>query len=107
MVLWLVPFVVWAVHGTEVSVWDIVLALRHPFVSSIVAAAVAYGARAVFGTSLSVWPRLILESMVLLLTYAVLLLFAAGQKSVYMDVLRGFKTPPPLTTRTGFRMKLQ
>jgi PST family polysaccharide transporter len=93
MTLWLIPFVVWAVHGTEISVWDIVLTLRHPFVSSVVAAGFAFGVRSIFGASLSLWPRLILEGMVLLLSYAGLLLFAAGQKSVYMDVLRGFKGP--------------
>jgi PST family polysaccharide transporter len=93
MTLWLIPFVVWAVHGTEIAVWDIVLTLRHPFVSSVVAAGIAFGVRSIFGASLSLWPRLILEGTVLLLSYAGLLLFAAGQKSVYMDVLRGFKGP--------------
>ncbi|HLQ78835.1 MAG TPA: lipopolysaccharide biosynthesis protein [Terriglobia bacterium] len=93
MTLWLIPFVVWAVHGTTISVWDIVVALRHPFVASVIAAGLAFGVRFFFGSSLSLWPRLILEAMVLLVTYAALLLFAAGQKSVYMDVLRGFKGP--------------
>src|SRR5678809_454047 len=73
MTIWLVPLVVWAVHGTEISVWDIVFALRHPFISSIVAAGLAYGVRSIFGESLSLWPRLILEGMVLLLSYAGLL----------------------------------
>lgn len=93
MTLWVVPFVVWAVHGTVISFWDILLALGRPLGSSIVAAGLAYGVRLMCGQMLSPLPLLILEGTVLFVTYTAVLLFVAGQKSVYMDIFRGFKEP--------------
>jgi O-antigen/teichoic acid export membrane protein len=93
MALWVVPFVAWAVHGTVISVWDILLALSRPLGSSIVAASLAFGVRFLCGPMVSPSARLILEGTVLLVTYTGVLLFAAGQKSVYMDILRGLKGP--------------
>jgi len=91
MTLWVVPFVVWAVHGTVVSVWDILLALSRPLGSIIIAAGFASGLRLLYGPMLSPPFRLLLEGAALLVTYTVVLLFAAGQKSVYMDILRVWK----------------
>jgi hypothetical protein len=36
-------------------------------------------------------PRLVLESSVLLITFFGVLLFVAGQKSLYLDLLRGLR----------------
>jgi O-antigen/teichoic acid export membrane protein len=93
MTLWVVPFIAWAVRGTLISVWDILLALSRPLGSSIVAGALGFGVRFLYGPMLSPTPRLILEGAVLLVVYAGVLLLAAGQKSVYMDILRGLKGP--------------
>lgn len=95
MILWVIPFVTWAVHGTVISVWDIAVALSRPLGSSIVAAGFGFGVRLACGPLLSPWPRLILESSILFAVYAVVLLFAAGQKSVYVEILRGWKRPSP------------
>jgi PST family polysaccharide transporter len=91
MALWVAPFVVWAVHGTVVSYRDILLALSRPVASIIVAASFAFGCRLLCGGRLTSLPRLLLESSVLMAAYAGVLLFVAGQKSVYLDLLRGFK----------------
>ena len=99
MTLWVIPFVAWAVHGTMISFWDIVRALGHPLGSSIVAGSVAFGARSIFGPMLSPVPRLILEGSILLLTYTALLLFAAGQKSVYMDIIARLRGPSSATDK--------
>jgi O-antigen/teichoic acid export membrane protein len=93
MTLWVVPFVAWAVHGTVVSVWDILLALSRPLGSSIVAASLTYGIEVTYCSKLSSTPRLIIETAILLCTYTVMLVFVAGQKSVYTDILRGLKGP--------------
>jgi O-antigen/teichoic acid export membrane protein len=93
MTLWAIPFVVWAVQGTMISVRDILTALSLPAGSSVIAAGVAFAARSLYGTMLSALPRLILEVTVLLVIYAVLLLVGAGKKSVFMEILRGFRRP--------------
>jgi O-antigen/teichoic acid export membrane protein len=93
MTLWVFPLVAWAVHGTVISVWDIILALSRPLASSVAAAAFAFGARLFFGPMLPPLPRLLLESAVLVTTYLGLLLFVAGQKKFYLELLRGPKRP--------------
>jgi hypothetical protein len=56
-----------------------------------VAGLLAFGVRAAYGRLLSPFPRLVLESSVLLATFSVVLLFVAGQKALYVDLLRGLK----------------
>ena len=43
----------------------------------------------VYGQLLSPFPRLVMEGSVLLAVFSVMLLFVAGQKSFYLDLLRG------------------
>jgi PST family polysaccharide transporter len=93
MTLWVFPSVIWALHGTVVSSRDYLLALSRPLASSIAAGAVAFGFRFFYGQGLSVLPRLVLECTVLLATFSAMLLFVTGQKSFYLDLLRGLKRP--------------
>jgi O-antigen/teichoic acid export membrane protein len=91
LTLCLLPLIAWCVHGTVISFRDILLVVSRPLASCIVAAGVAVGVRLLCGQSLSPLPRLVLETTVLLLTYLGILLFAAGQKSFYVDLLRGLR----------------
>jgi O-antigen/teichoic acid export membrane protein len=93
MLLWVVPVIAWSVHGTVISIGDVLLAVSRPLASSIVAAALAFAVRSVYGQSLSLLPRLVLETTVLLVTFLGMLLFATGQKSLYLDLLRGLREP--------------
>jgi len=93
LTLWVIPDIAWAVHGTAISFWDILRALGRPLASSIVAAALAFGVRLACGQSVSPLPRLVLECTVLLVTFSVMLLFVTGQKSLYLDLLRGLRGP--------------
>jgi PST family polysaccharide transporter len=94
MVLWIIPAVVWCVHGTAISVGDILSTASRPLASSIVAGGFAYGVRLVYGHLLSALPRLVLESTALLVAFFGILLFVAGQKLLYLDLLRGLKASP-------------
>lgn len=100
MTLWVVPTVVWAVHGTVISVWDILRTLSRPLASSAVAAALAFGVRFFYGSMLSPLPRLLVEGTVLVTTYVGVLLFVAGQKSFYLDLLRGSRGPAPVEEKS-------
>ncbi len=62
--------------------------------SSIVAAAVAFGARSAYGQSIPILLCLILGSAVMLVVYGGMLLIVTGQKSFYLDILRGLKGAP-------------
>jgi PST family polysaccharide transporter len=93
MTLWVVPVIAWSVQGTAISFWDVALVIGRPLASSIAAGVIAFGVRMLCGPQMPHLPRLLLESTVLLLAYAGLLLFVAGQKALYLDLLRGFKAP--------------
>jgi O-antigen/teichoic acid export membrane protein len=89
MTLWFIPHTMWCVRGTVISLRDILLAVSPPVASGVLAGGVAFGVRLMYGQFFSPLPRLVLESSVLLVTFFGVLLFAARQKSLYLDLLRG------------------
>jgi O-antigen/teichoic acid export membrane protein len=93
LTLWVLPDIAWAVQGTVISFWDVLRTLSRPLASSIVAGGLAFGIRLACGQSLSPLPRLVLECAVLLVTFSAMLFFVTGQKSLYLDLLRGLIRP--------------
>ncbi len=100
MILWLVPHIAWCIHGTVISFRDIMLAASRPLASSAVAAGLAFAVRFFYGQSLSPLPRLLLESAVLLVAFLGMLLFATGQKSFYLDLLRELRRPSSIKEKS-------
>jgi PST family polysaccharide transporter len=99
MTLWVIPHILWCVHGTAISFRDILLALSRPLASSMLAGGVAFGVRLTCGQFFPPLARLVLESSVLFVTFFGVLLFAAGQKSLYLDLLRGLKGSSPVAEK--------
>jgi PST family polysaccharide transporter len=89
MVLCAIPLTAFCVRGTPVSLRDIMLTSARPMGSAIVAGALAFGVRMACGHLLPLFPRLTVECSVVLAAFSVVLLFVAGQKSLYLDLLRG------------------
>jgi O-antigen/teichoic acid export membrane protein len=89
MTLWLVPHIAWSIHGTMISSRDILKASGQPFLSAIVAAAIAFAVQFFYSQSFSPFPRLLLGSGILLVSYLWMLLYVMGQKDFYLDLLRG------------------
>jgi O-antigen/teichoic acid export membrane protein len=100
MTLWVIPHILWCVHGTPISLRDILLAASQPLASGILAGGVAFEVQLICGPFLPPLPRLVLDSSVLLVTYFVVLLVAAGQKSLYLDVIRGLRQPSSVAEET-------
>jgi len=96
MLLWLFPLIAWAVHGTAISIRDILVTASKPLACGLVASGLAFAVRVLYGYLLSPLPRLALESSILLATFAAMLLFVAGQKSLYLDLLRSLMKRPSL-----------
>jgi hypothetical protein len=110
MVLWALPAIGWAVQGTVFCLRDFLTTRSRPLVSTIAAASCAFVARLLWGQSLSTLPKLVLEVGVLFAIYGGLTWFVTGQKSLYVDLLRGLRgrrseaeqgtvIPPGLETR--------
>jgi O-antigen/teichoic acid export membrane protein len=93
MMLWVLPHIAWCVHGTAVSCWDILRTAVPPLAVGMVAGSLAFAVRSSYGQFLSPLLRLALESSVLLVSFLGILVFAAGQKSFYLDLFRGLKGP--------------
>jgi PST family polysaccharide transporter len=97
MSLWMIPHIAWCVHNTVVSLRDILLAVRRPLVSSVLAGGIAFAIQLAYGQYLPLTPRLIVETVILFSSYIVILLSAKGQKSLYLDLLNGLKGPSTVT----------
>src|SRR5262249_21028782 len=83
MTLWMIPHLAWCVHGTGISLKDIILAVSRPLLSAMVAAALAGGiVSSWFGTS-SPLARLLLGLSILLLSFVGMLFYVMGQKMFY------------------------
>jgi O-antigen/teichoic acid export membrane protein len=91
MASWIVPFVMWAVHGTIIRPRDIVSAVSRPLAAGVIAGGLTYLLTISVGQFLSPLPKVALEIIGLLGIYLGILLVATGQSSVYRDVLRGLK----------------
>jgi O-antigen/teichoic acid export membrane protein len=93
LTLWVIPHIWVCVHGTAISIRDILVAVSRPLASGILAGGLAFGVRIICGQSISPLPRLFLESGILVVAFFGVLLFAAGQKSLYLDLLGELRRP--------------
>jgi len=100
MTLSLFPLVASCVRGTVISSKDMWSVLSQPLASSIAAGGLAFGASLLYSQLFSPLPRLILECAILFGTYLGLLLFVAGQKSFYLDLLRGLRGSSPVSEKS-------
>jgi O-antigen/teichoic acid export membrane protein len=96
MTLWLVPHILWCIHGTNISFRDIFDVLKRPVISATVAAGVAYAVQFQYGQTLSPLARLIISCGVLFGIYAVMLLYVMGQKAFYIDLVRNLANRQPV-----------
>jgi PST family polysaccharide transporter len=97
LTLWVIPHILWCVHGTAISLRDILLAVSRPLASSSLAGALAFGMRLICAPLVSPLPRLVLETSVLFAVSFGALLLSSGQRSLYLDLFRGLKGASPET----------
>ena len=88
MTLWLIPHVLWCIHGTVISPRHLLLAVGRPLFSAIVAAAFTFAAQKYISDSATPLLRLILGGSVMAIIYFPTLLFVMGQSNLYIDIIR-------------------
>lgn len=91
MTLWLIPHIAWCIHGTMISLRDIVVTISRPLISAIVAGAMTFGIQFSIDGPLSPILRLILGMCILLSVYIWMIMFVMGQKAFYMDLLQSLR----------------
>jgi O-antigen/teichoic acid export membrane protein len=93
LTLWVIPHIAWAIHGTMVYPRQLLQTVSRPFLSGIVAAVLAFGVQIGCGQYLTPLLRLVLGGGVMFIAYLGMLLYVMGQKTFYLDLLRGLRRP--------------
>ncbi len=91
MSMWAIPHVLWCVHGTPISARDVLTMVARLLIPCVLAGGLAYGLRLLCGDAFSPVLRLALENVTLFTLYFSALLFVPGQRSLYLDLLRGLR----------------
>lgn len=91
MILWVTPHLAWCVHGTMISLRDILNSIHPPLLSSIGSAVIVLTAQFFYGEFLAPFPRLLVGGSILVFFYLWILLYVMGQKMFYLDLLGGLK----------------
>ncbi len=86
MLILVVPCVLWAKQGTLITTPDLLRAALPPLASTLVGAVAAMGA-GIFLTEAGPLVRLLTLTLTLFGIHALVLLFALGQKDVYLDLV--------------------
>ena len=90
MILWVLPHIAWSIHGTMISLRNIMQVLSRPLLSGVVAAIMPILLGHLYGQLFSPVVRLILGGALFVSVYMGTLLFIMGQKALYTDLIRQF-----------------
>ena len=99
MTLWLIPHVLWCLHGTVVSPKDLFVAAIRPVLGGLAAAALAWAVVQGIGQFPSPIVRLLFAGGVMMIAYAGILLFLLGQMKFYSDLFWALLAPAPQHVR--------
>lgn len=95
MTMCVLPLMAWAVHGTAVSMSDVLRTASRPLISGLVAAAAALVLAYLLGTNNTALIRLAIGSVVLFGVYTGMLLYIMRQKSFYVELIHTFLKRAP------------
>lgn len=90
LTIWLIPFLMWCVHGTSISIWELFGATGRPLLAGFLSAVMAYTVL-VMAHPASPLLRLILCGGVMFATYGFLLMIVMGQKAYYIELFTSLR----------------
>ena len=94
MIFWAIPHSAWCVHGTGISLRDILVTMGRPLLSGLVGAAIAFIVHHACIPVMPPLPRVIIAGVVILVVYGAMLFYVVGQRELYMNVLQGLRKRP-------------
>ena len=89
MTLWVVPHSLWRLHGTPVTVSDLLPTIARPLIAGIAAAAAGTLVQHLAVPIQLSLLRIALAGTAMLAVYVCVLLFVMNQKEFYLDLVRG------------------
>jgi O-antigen/teichoic acid export membrane protein len=87
MILLVVPTVAWAIRGTGVTAADYFDCIKRPLLAGVLGGAAGWLFKHACHGALTTWPLVLGEVSISFGVYAIILLFALGQKALYVDLL--------------------
>jgi PST family polysaccharide transporter len=100
MLLWAIPHMAWCVHGTSISLGQLLGAVARPMAAGVAAAVVTFFARMAIAGSVPTEIGLAVELIILFVSYTWILLAVMGQKPLYMGIVRELRARRSLQTPT-------
>jgi PST family polysaccharide transporter len=91
MCLWVVPHVIWCAYRTIVSPLELLVASWKPFAAGFLAALATFALSPQVPASDWTIVRLLIEGSILGAIYLLALIFAFGQKDLYLELLRSLR----------------
>lgn len=88
VVVLVVPIVIWALHGTGITMRDFWATVKQPMLSGMVAGVCGLGIKFALGSALGPIPALLVGSCGVFGIYAFVLLVIMGQKARYVDLVK-------------------
>jgi len=88
LILMVGPIIAWAKHGTGISTADYWDCIKRPLMAGVLGGAAGWLFKVYFQGTLASIPLVLLELSISFGVYGLLLMFAMGQKDVYIDLLR-------------------
>jgi PST family polysaccharide transporter len=93
LLIWVVPHILWCVHGTVVTFRDILRAAGKPLLSGLVSGLLVAGLQQGLEVHAPPLVRLVLWCGVLFSVHFGMIMFVMGEKDVYLNLVRGFWKP--------------
>jgi PST family polysaccharide transporter len=101
MALFLIPGLIWCLHGTIISLRELLGSISRPFFSALVCGGCGLAFNQIVGDGLEPFIKLIIGGGVMVVSYLGFLLFVLGQKDFYHDLIKSLlgatTTPGPIT----------
>lgn len=106
LLVWLIPHLVWCVHGTPVTARDLAITVGPSLIAGVTAGAFGWGAQPLIADLPLPIVRLMLEAGITFTSYYCMLLFVLGQRAMYFDLARELLGPAASSIRTLWARKL-
>jgi len=88
MILFLFPCLMWCLHGTSISLRELLISICPPFSSGVISAACGFAYLQTAGDWFSPLVRLIIGGGIMGIIYMFVLLFVFGQRDFYHDLFK-------------------